>query len=110
MKLFTKAVATSAAAVAISFAGAGIASAQDAPTTTPVASETTTPVATDTTTPAANDTTTPVKETATVTVTPTEDASSKPSTIKDWIAVFTAIIGALGTVLAFASKYFKLPF
>lgn len=102
MKLFTKAVATSAAAVAISFAGAGIASAQVAPTTTPVASATTTP--------AASATTTPAKDTVTVTATPTEDASSKPSTIKDWIAVFTAIIGALGTVLAFASKYFKLPF
>ncbi|OFM33548.1 hypothetical protein [Corynebacterium sp. HMSC072A02] len=30
----------------------------------------------------------------------------KPSEIRDWIAVFTAIIGALGTVFAFYNKNF----
>ena len=30
----------------------------------------------------------------------------KPSEIRDWIAVFTAIIGALGTVFAFYQKNF----
>ena len=29
-----------------------------------------------------------------------------PKEIRDWIAVFTAIIGALGTVFTFVNKYF----
>ena len=34
----------------------------------------------------------------------------EPKEIRDWIAVFTAVIGALGTLLAFLGKYFDLPF
>ena len=34
----------------------------------------------------------------------------EPKDIRDWIAVFTAVIGALGTLLAFLGKYFDLPF
>lgn len=33
-------------------------------------------------------------------------SNMKPSEIRDWIAVFTAIIGALGTVFAFYNKNF----
>lgn len=36
------------------------------------------------------------------------DTSAKD--IKEWIGVFTAVIGALGTIFAFASKYFNVDF
>ena len=35
---------------------------------------------------------------------------TSPKDIKEWIVVFTAVIGALGTIFAFASKYFNVDF
>ena len=37
-------------------------------------------------------------------------SKEKADDIKAWIGVFTAVIGALGTLFAFANKYFDLPF
>ena len=45
---------------------------------------------------------------------PTEEGSSikdmDPKEIKAWIGVVTSVIGALGTLFAFANKYLDLPF
>lgn len=35
-----------------------------------------------------------------------DDLSSDPKEITAWISVFTAVIGALGTLFTFANKYF----
>lgn len=40
----------------------------------------------------------------------TRTSKEKADDIKAWIGVFTAVIGALGTLFAFADKYFDLPF
>ena len=40
----------------------------------------------------------------------TRTSKEKADDIKAWIGVFTAVIGALGTLFAFANKYFDLPF
>ena len=37
-------------------------------------------------------------------------SKEKADDIKAWIGVFTAVIGALGTLFAFANKYLDLPF
>lgn len=97
MKLFSrKALVAAATTAAVSLSGVTVANAE---TTTPEA--TTTATAT-TTTPSKTD----------------EDSSSSddsegssisdmdPKEIRDWIAVFTAVIGALGTAFAFYNKYF----
>lgn len=84
---------------------------------------------TDTTTTTANPTTTSTPAAPTTTGTPTEEEGSSegwdkfkedfkagssdkegnwdPKQIVAWIGVFTAIIGALGTVFSFVEKYIK---
>lgn len=98
MKLFSrKAIVAGATALAVTFAGTSVAVAQEE---TPSVSA---PVED-----------TPEKETETVTETVSADkdedeeegASSDPKDITAWISVFTAVIGALGTLFTFANKHF----
>ena len=97
MKLFSrKALVAGATALSMTFAGTTVATAAE---TTPASS-------------------TENKESAAATTTtgaePTEEGSSikdmDPKEIKAWIGVVTSVIGALGTLFAFANKYLDLPF
>ena len=97
MKLFSrKALVAGATALSMTFAGTTVATAAE---TTPASS-------------------TENKESAAATTTKTQDPAEEGSSIKDmdpkeitaWISVFTAVIGALGTLFAFANKYLDLPF
>lgn len=103
MKLFSrKALVAGATALSVAFAG----------TTVATAAEPTTPAAS---TPASSaQDKKPAKATTTKTTEPTEEGSSikdmDPKEITAWISVFTAVIGALGTLFAFANKYLDLPF
>lgn len=98
MKLFSrKALVAGAAAVALSFAGTSVAAADEQPNFSSFSSSSEKP----------NDDdgeTKPPK--------PEQNGSSdmKPQDISAWISVFTAVIGALGALFAFASKHlgFKL--
>lgn len=112
MKLFSrKALVAAATTAAVSLSGVTVANAE---TTTPAATTT----ATSTTTPAAPSTTPEAPSTTTTPSKTDEDSSSSddsegssisdmdPKEIRDWIAVFTAVIGALGTAFAFYNKYF----
>ena len=57
---------------------------------------------------------TAAKPTTTKASEPAEEGSSfkdaDPKEIQAWIGVVTAVIGALGTLFAFANKYLDLPF
>ena len=91
MKLFSrKALVAGATALSMTFAGTTVATAAESTTQSTTAKPTTTKPAE-----------------------PAEQGSSlkdaDPQEIKAWIGVFTAVIGALGTLFAFASKYFDLP-
>jgi len=97
MKLFSrKALVAGATALSMTFAGTTVATAAE---TTPAS-------------PTEN------KESAAATTSngaePTEEGSSikdmDPKEIKAWIGVVTSVIGALGTLFAFANKYLDLPF
>ncbi len=105
MKLFSrKALVAAATTAAVSLSGVTVANAE---TTTPAATTT----ATSTTTPAAPSTTkTPSKTDEDTSSSDDSEGSSisdmDPKEIRDWIAVFTAVIGALGTAFAFYNKYF----
>ena len=97
MKLFSrKALVAGATALSMTFAGTTVATAAE---TTPASS-------------------TENKESAAATTTngaePTEEGSSikdmDPKEIKAWIRVVISVIGALGTLFAFANKYLDLPF
>ncbi|MCG7261045.1 hypothetical protein MHJ96_06955 [Corynebacterium aurimucosum] len=105
MKLFSrKALVAAATTAAVSLSGVTVANAE---TTTPAATTT----ATSTTTPAAPSTTkTPSKTDEGTSSSDDSEGSSisnmDPKEIRDWIAVFTAVIGALGTAFAFYNKYF----
>ncbi|MCQ9330987.1 hypothetical protein [Corynebacterium phoceense] len=112
MKFFSrKALIASATAVAVAFGGASVASAQD---NTPSATATPTATATATPTPSKDADDSKKPETTTDANDKKDEGSSisdmEPKEIRDWIAVFTAVIGALGTLLAFLGKYFDLPF
>ena len=92
MKLFSrKALVAGATALSMTFAGTTVATAAE-PTTQSTAAKPTTTKASE----------------------PAEEGSSlkdaDPKEIKAWIGVFTAVIGALGTLFAFANKYLDLPF
>ena len=92
MKLFSrKALVAGAAAVALSFAGTSAAAADDQHTPTPFSS---------------------LSSSSDEDKTPEDDglSSQDPKKISAWISVFTAVIGALGALYSFASKYlgFKL--
>lgn len=137
MKFFSrKALIASATAVAVAFGGASVASAQDnTETAAPTAANTPTGDTTNNdgakddsknpetdkdtddskkpeTDKDADDSTNP--ETGKDTKDKKDDGSSiskeDRQAIRDWIAIFTAVIGALGTLLAFLGKYFDLPF
>lgn len=94
-----------AAATAVAVATSGVAAAEAAETTK---ATTTTPAPT-TSTPAPT-----VKKTTTKPA-PKDQSSDEgssvndmsPAEIRDWIAVFTAVIGALGTLFAFLDKYLR---
>ena len=92
MKLFSrKALVAGATALSMTFAGTTVATAAESTTQSTTAKPTTTKPAE-----------------------PAEQGSSlkdaDPQEIKAWIGVFTAVISALGTLFAFADKYFDLPF
>lgn len=95
MKLFSrKAIVAGATALAVTFAGTSVAVAEDE---TPVVSEET---STETSTPVNND------DGADDDAKEEEGSSSDPKDITAWISVFTAVIGALGTLFTFANKHF----
>lgn len=100
MKLFSrKAIVAGATALAVTFAGTSVAVAEDdspavsSPSETPTSS---TPVADDD----VNDDNNNDDEKE------EEGSSSDPKAITAWISVFTAVIGALGTLFTFANKHF----
>ena len=98
MKLFSrKALVAGAAAVALSFAGTSVAAADEQPNFSSFSSSSEKP----------ND-----EDGETKPPKPEQNGSSdmKPQDISAWISVFTAVIGALGALFAFASKHlgFKL--
>ncbi|GAB3591147.1 hypothetical protein CFAEC_07875 [Corynebacterium faecale] len=110
MKLFSR-----TSLVAFGTAAAVAASALTAPafaedeSTTPAATTTVTATTTTSATTPADTTTqesTTVTATRTVTATPTPDASgsSDMDNVNDWIKIITAVIGALTTILTFASN------
>lgn len=124
MKLFSrKALIASATAVAVAFGGASVASAQDNTGTAAISEPNNT-----TNNDGAKD---DAKKPADTKDDGAKDDPKKPEdnkdtddkkddgssiskedrqAIRDWIAIFTAVIGALGTLLAFLGKYFDLPF
>ncbi|MDN8596588.1 hypothetical protein Q0N65_04790 [Corynebacterium tuberculostearicum] len=108
MKLFSrKALVAGATALSVAFAGTTVANAED--TTNGSSSEATGVVkelfnsSEDTNYAGDKSDNSKNKE---------DDRTSKEKAddIKAWIGVFTAVIGALGTLFAFANKYFDLPF
>ena len=93
MKLFSrKALVAGATALSMTFAGTTVATAAEPTTQSTAAKPTTTTKASE----------------------PAEEGSSlkdaDPKEIQAWIGVVTAVIGALGTLFAFANKYLDLPF
>ncbi|MDK8667249.1 hypothetical protein QP902_00960 [Corynebacterium marquesiae] len=108
MKLFSrKALVAGATALSVAFAGTTVANAED--TTSGSSSEVTGVVkelvnSSENTNYAADKSDDSKKEEDTRT------SKQKADDIKAWIGVFTAVIGALGTLFAFADKYFDLPF
>ena len=102
MKLFSrKALVAGAAAVALSFAGTSAAVAAEETTTTQAPGGSSTGSSTDKTTTEPTDGNKNGED---------GDGSSDAKEISAWISVFTAVIGALGALFSFASKYlgFKL--
>ena len=103
MKLFSrKALVAGATALSMTFAGTTVATAAEEVTQN---GETNSSSASDFFGNMSSDTTTD------------KDGNEVPKTSKQkadeaqaWIGVFTAVIGALGTLFAFANKYFDLPF
>ena len=92
MKLFSrKALVAGATALSMTFAGTTVATAAESTTQSTTAQPTTTKAAE-----------------------PAEQGSSlkdaDPKEIQAWTGVVTAVIGALGTLFAFANKYLDLPF
>ena len=102
MKLFSrKALVAGATALSMTFAGTTVATAAEEVTQN---GETNSSSASDFFGNMSSDTTTD------------KDGNEVPKTSKQkadeaqaWIGVFTAVIGALGPLFAFASKYFDLP-
>ncbi|WP_299138124.1 hypothetical protein [uncultured Corynebacterium sp.] len=108
MKLFSrKALVAGATALSVAFAGTTVANAED--TTSGSSSEVTGVVkelvnSSEHTNYAAD------KSDDSEGKEDTRTSKEKADDIKAWIGVFTAVIGALGTLFAFADKYFDLPF
>lgn len=116
MKLISrKALVAGATALSVTFAGTAVATAAEVPTTLSSSIEkgaATQPYANGKGTGDANED--PKKKPQTE-----KTSQEKANEVQAWIGVFTAAIGALGTLFAFANKYlniddfmknFKLPF
>lgn len=100
MKLFSrKAIVAGATALAVTFAGTSVAVAEDETPAVSSPSETST-------------TSTPVEDDDVNDDNNNDDeneeegSSADPKDITAWISVFTAVIGALGTLFTFANKHF----
>ena len=121
---FRKGLIAAATAAAVMSTGAVAVQAEETPGTSTTA--TTTATATDTakktekkdSTATAKPTTTPTKKPTAPSKPNVKDNNSNtdqgssvkdmsPAEIRDWIAVFTAVIGALGTLFAFMDKYMR---
>lgn len=121
MKLFSrKSLVAGATALSVAFAGTTVANAED--TTSDLSSKITNSVE-DLSSSSDNDYTADKSDDSKTDDSKTDDSKSddskkedtrtskeKADDIKAWIGVFTAVIGALGTLFAFANKYFDLPF
>ncbi|MDK8481790.1 hypothetical protein QP944_01535 [Corynebacterium sp. MSK105] len=111
MKLFSrKALVAGATALSVAFAGTTVANAED--TTSDLSSKITNSVE-GLSSSSDNDYAAEKSDDSKTDDSKKEDnrtSKEKADDIKAWIGVFTAIIGALGTLFAFANKYFDLPF
>ena len=121
MKLFSrKALVAGATALSVAFAGTTVANAED--TTSDLSSKITNSVE-DLSSSSDNDYAADKSDDSKSDDSKTDDSKTddskkedtrtskeKADDIKAWIGVFTAVIGALGTLFAFANKYFDLPF
>ena len=126
MKLFSrKSLVAGATALSVAFAGTTVANAED--TTSDLSSKITNSVE-DLSSSSDNDYTADKSDDSKTDDSKTDDSKTddsksddskkedtrtskeKADDIKAWIGVFTAVIGALGTLFAFANKYFDLPF
>ncbi|PMC69138.1 hypothetical protein [Corynebacterium aurimucosum] len=112
MKFFSrKALVAAATAATVSLSGVSVASAEDTAVVTNESadSETTTDNNKETDNSESENDKEKEEESSSSSSNDSEGSSitdMKPSEIRDWIAVFTAIIGALGTVFAFYQKNF----
>ena len=111
MKLFSrKALVAGATALSVAFAGTTVANAED--TTSDLSSKITNSVE-GLSSSSDNDYAADKSDDSKTDDSKKEDnrtSKEKADDIKAWIGVFTAVIGALGTLFAFANKYFDLPF
>lgn len=100
MKLFSrKALVAGATAVAVSFAGTTVATAEETALENTAAAATTPPAADTSNDPKANEGSSNNGEGS-------SEGEVGPDDIIAWIGVFTAVIGALGTLFGFLNKYF----
>ncbi|OFK68467.1 MULTISPECIES: hypothetical protein [unclassified Corynebacterium] len=112
MKFFSrKALVAAATAATVSLSGVSVASAEDTAVVTNESadSESTTDNNKETDNSESENDKEKEEESSSSSSNDSEGSSitdMKPSEIRDWIAVFTAIIGALGTVFAFYQKNF----
>ena len=103
MKNMRKGLVAAATALTVSFAGVSVANAEDSLTGEIV---TTVDADTDSEAQAADDTNDVDTDTDSAEDSSLSSMSSdmEPKEIRDWIAVFTAIVGALSTLFAFVNK------
>ncbi|MDK8670505.1 hypothetical protein [Corynebacterium sp. MSK195] len=111
MKLFSrKALVAGATALSVAFAGTTVANAED--TTSDLSSKITNSVE-GLSSSSDNDYAADKSDDSKTDDSKKEDnrtSKEKAEDIKAWIGVVTAVIGALGTLFAFANKYLDLPF
>lgn len=111
MKLFSrKALVAGATALSVAFAGTTVANAED--TTSDLSSEITNSIE-GLSSSSDNDYASDKDGKSNADSKKKEDdrtSKEKAEDIKAWIGVVTAVIGALGTLFAFANKYLDLPF
>ena len=107
MKLFSrKALVAGATALSVAFAGTTVANAED--TTSDLSSKITNSV--EDLSSSSNNDYAADKSGDSKNKEDKRTSKEKAEDIKAWIGVVTAVIGALGTLFAFANKYFDLPF
>lgn len=96
---FRKGIIAAATAVAVATSGVATAeAAENSATPTPTATKAAQSTPNKSGTPKVGKTTTPGSSSM---------KDMRPSEIRDWIAVFTAVIGALGTLFAFLDKHLR---